>query len=297
MIDETWYTRSDDAPLAVSAGGAIVRVEQDQVLIALAQQRATTGFVLPKGHVDPGEDFEQAARREVTEEAGFTDLTLLGDLGMRERYNGAKTHWKRTHYFLFLTQQVDAAPLESDRHAPPAWFPLDDLPTIAWPEQRQLVEAKRDEIARLARQADAMVVGGFTPYSTLDSRTKAFLERLYPLRHQHGYMAGKPGGAVITSCVPADSTELPPASQMGINAIQFYMMEEGMNFLGAVEVKGNVPCLKCGRGDGCNMSGITMLYGPEATVDRIGFSGFEDQPQAVAAAKELGAQIAAALEK
>ena len=152
-------------------------------------------------------------------------------------------------------------------------------------------------LAEKARQADAMVVGGFTPYSTLDSRTKAFLERLYPLRHQHGYMAGKPGGAVITSCVPADSTELPPASQMGINAIQFYMIEEGMNFLGAVEVKGNVPCLKCGRGDGCNMSGITMLYGPEATVDRIGFSGFEDQPQAVAAAKELGAQIAAALEK
>ena len=157
MIDETWYTRSDDAPLAVSAGGAIVRVEQDQVLIALAQQRATTGFVLPKGHVDPGEDFEQAARREVTEEAGFTDLTLLGDLGIRERYNGAKTHWKRTHYFLFLTQQIEAAPLESDRHAPPAWFPLDELPTIAWPEQRRLIETKRDEIDRLARQADAGV--------------------------------------------------------------------------------------------------------------------------------------------
>ena len=155
MIDDTWYTRSDDAPLAVSAGGVIVRVEQGRVLVALARQRAVPGYVLPKGNVDSGEGLEQAARREIAEETGFANLTLLGDLGIRERYNRAKTRWKRTRYFLFLTQQVDATPLESDRHGPPAWFPLDALPPIAWPEQLKLIESRRDDIVQLATQAQA----------------------------------------------------------------------------------------------------------------------------------------------
>ncbi len=44
-------------------------------------------------------------------------------------------------------------------------------------------------LAEKAKAADALVIAGFTPYSTLDSRTKAFIERLYPLRHQNGFMA------------------------------------------------------------------------------------------------------------
>ena len=150
-------------------------------------------------------------------------------------------------------------------------------------------------LAEKAKAADALVIGGFTPYSSLDSRTKAFMERLYPLRHQHGYMSGKPGGAVITSCVHGEQEALPPAGQMGINAIRFYMMEEGMNFLGAVAIDGNVPCIKCGRGDECKMSGITMIHGADATVESVGARRFEEQPAAVAAAHELGNKIADAL--
>jgi multimeric flavodoxin WrbA len=50
-------------------------------------------------------------------------------------------------------------------------------------------------LAEKAKQANALIIGGFTPYSSLDSRTKAFIERLYPLRHIHGFMRGKPGAA------------------------------------------------------------------------------------------------------
>src|SRR3990170_317946 len=114
-------------------------------------------------------------------------------------------------------------------------------------------------LAEKARQAEALVIAGFTPYSTIDSRTKAFIERLYPLRHNKGFMAGKPGAAVITSCVPEDSKQLPPAGEMGVNAVMFYMMEEGMRFVGALKLQGNVPCIRCGFGDECKMSGIKML--------------------------------------
>lgn len=150
-------------------------------------------------------------------------------------------------------------------------------------------------VAEKAREADALVIAGYTPYSTIDSRTKAFIERLYPLRHKNGLMSGKPGGAVITCCVEANHEMLPPACQMGVNAVMFYMMEEGMDFLGDVRVQGNVPCIKCGSGDKCNMSGIAMLYGDEATVDSVGVKTFEAQPDAVAAAETLGQSIGKAL--
>lgn len=141
------------------------------------------------------------------------------------------------------------------------------------------------------KEADAVVIGGFTPYSTLDSRTKSFLERLYPLRHLKGYMRGKPGVAVISSCVVRPSETLPPAAEMGVNAIQFYMMEEGMNFLGSVITEGNVPCVKCKDGDTCDMSGLKMLYGIDATKDSVGIHTFETQTKNVQEAKRLGEKL------
>ncbi len=141
------------------------------------------------------------------------------------------------------------------------------------------------------KEADAIVIGGYTPYSTLDSRTKAFIERLYPLRHVKGYMRGKPGVAVISSCVTKPNEMLPPAAQMGVNAIQFYMMEEGMNFLGSVITEGNVPCMKCKEGDTCEMTGIKMLYGAEATKASVGIHTFETQPENIQEAQSIGKKL------
>jgi multimeric flavodoxin WrbA len=150
-------------------------------------------------------------------------------------------------------------------------------------------------MAEKAKEADALVIGGYTSYSSLDARTKAFIERLYPLRHINGFMRGKPGGAVITCAVPETAKELPPAFDMGSNAIMFYMMEEGMIFEGSVRVMGNPPCIKCGHGDLCDMSGIKMLFGPNATIESVGVNIFENQQNAVTAAIELGNKIAQAL--
>ncbi|NPE30535.1 flavodoxin family protein [Methanococcoides sp. SA1] len=147
-------------------------------------------------------------------------------------------------------------------------------------------------LAEKAKEADALIIAGFTPYSTLDSRTKAFIERLYPLRHRYGFMRGKPGGAIVTSAIPKECDMLPPASDNGINAISYYMMEEGMEAIGSVRVLGNNPCVRCKFGDECDMSGIKMMFGLDATKDSVGINKFEDQPEAVNAAKELGKNIA-----
>jgi multimeric flavodoxin WrbA len=160
---------------------------------------------------------------------------------------------------------------------------------------RCVIEDDGIMLAEKAKQADALIVGCFTPYSSVDSRTKAFLERLYPLRHNKGYMRGKPGGVIVTSAIPEGCAGLPPAAEMGGNAVQFYMMEEGMRYTGGVKILGNVPCIKCGYGDTCDHSGLKMIYGPDATTDSVGGHKLEDQADAMAAAEELGSSIARAL--
>lgn len=129
-----------------------MRVTDGRAHVALVRERNKPGYVLPKGHVEPGESLETAARREIEEEAGLNELTLLADLGVRERLNFLKRSWKITHYFLYRTDQSHGTALDP-RHADTLeWFPLDRLPDMLWPEQRELIESHRPQIESLAVQ-------------------------------------------------------------------------------------------------------------------------------------------------
>jgi len=152
-----------------------------------------------------------------------------------------------------------------------------------------------NRLAQKAKDAAGLVVGGFTPYSSIDGRTKAFLERLYPLRHKHAFMKGKPGVAVATCAIPAGCEGMPPACENGANDIFYFMMEEGMNFLGSVKIQGNIPCIRCGYGDECETAGLKMIFGEHATVDSIGVNTFEMQNAPFNSAKKLGQQLGGAL--
>ncbi len=54
------------------------------------------------------------------------------------------------------------------------------------------------ELADKVRHAGAVVVGGYSPYGAIDGFTKAFLERLFSLRHQNGLNRGKLAVVVTT---------------------------------------------------------------------------------------------------
>ncbi len=98
-IDQSWYRRPPGVPEHASAGGVVVRPGDAQLLVALIREGGYPGYVLPKGHVEPGESSEKAAAREVSEEAGLAGLVNLGEIAVRERLDLKKTSWKRTHYF------------------------------------------------------------------------------------------------------------------------------------------------------------------------------------------------------
>jgi multimeric flavodoxin WrbA len=157
-----------------------------------------------------------------------------------------------------------------------------------------LADDARD-LAALFHEAPAFVLGAYTPYSSLDARTKAFMERMYCHRHRFGHNSGKVGVSVITSACRPEVPNLPPAAETAASQIAFWMMEEGMEHLGSMVVHGNVPCIRCGRGDACPMSGIKMIFGPEATVESAGVNTFEEQQALLETAKELGEKIRRAL--
>jgi 8-oxo-dGTP pyrophosphatase MutT (NUDIX family) len=101
---------------ATSAGAIILREVEGRLKIALAHhQRASKPWVLPKGHVEEGESLEQAALREIYEEAGLDDVQLIKHLGtiMREsvKRNG-DVEQKTIHLYLAY------APGESQSQAP-----------------------------------------------------------------------------------------------------------------------------------------------------------------------------------
>ena len=159
MIDESWYVRPvSGVKDRTSAGGIIVRVDTDgAVWLALTRGEGAIGdsYILPKGGIDSGENIEEAARREIEEEAGFSQLTLLADLGALSRLSYDRRRWITTHYFLFSTNQADPKPTDPNYNYQTDWFPIDGpLPAMFWPEQAALVEKNRDLIESLLSESE-----------------------------------------------------------------------------------------------------------------------------------------------
>lgn len=109
----------------VSAGGIIVRKRTGgwEVLILYDRKNKAT---FPKGLVEKGENFETAARREIAEEAGLSELSLVAKLPAIEyMYRRDGLIAKTVHYFLFmLTKQQKPAPQASEGLHDAEWVPI-----------------------------------------------------------------------------------------------------------------------------------------------------------------------------
>ena len=114
-----------------TAGGLVLN---SKGLVLVVSQHGTS-WSLPKGHMDPGEDALTAAKREIHEESGVRDLTLVRELGTYERYKISKSggddtsELKRITMFLFTTPEEILKPI--DPHNPEArWVHADDVAAL-----------------------------------------------------------------------------------------------------------------------------------------------------------------------
>jgi 8-oxo-dGTP pyrophosphatase MutT (NUDIX family) len=107
--------RIDRPAVAELAAGAVV-VEPKEQRFLLLHEPDEERWCFPKGHVDPGETLLEAARREVTEECGLTDLDIREELGevAYRFYQPARDRnvFKTAVYFLAYTVQTQTT-LES----------------------------------------------------------------------------------------------------------------------------------------------------------------------------------------
>jgi 8-oxo-dGTP pyrophosphatase MutT (NUDIX family) len=69
--------KHSNAPVERCAGGAVTRVVGDELMVAVVHRPRFDDWVLPKGHLDSGETWEQAGLREVAEETGL-DAAIVG---------------------------------------------------------------------------------------------------------------------------------------------------------------------------------------------------------------------------
>jgi 8-oxo-dGTP pyrophosphatase MutT (NUDIX family) len=133
-----------------SAGGVVVRHGRD-VAVVVPTRRAADGskvLALPKGHPDGAESPEQAAAREVCEEAGVRGQ-LVGKLGeVRYWYQrDGRRILKVVAFFLFDYHSGDVA--DHDHEIEEArWIPLERARTeLSHRGERDMVERALSRLA------------------------------------------------------------------------------------------------------------------------------------------------------
>ena len=114
----TWLTRRVQAQFTVSAGGIITN-ERGEVLLLDHVLRPTSGWGIPGGFLEAGEQAEAAFRREITEETGL-DLTNVTMYRLRTL--------RRHIEIIYLATSVGEAKVGSREIKSLAWFAVEDIP-------------------------------------------------------------------------------------------------------------------------------------------------------------------------
>jgi 8-oxo-dGTP pyrophosphatase MutT (NUDIX family) len=126
-----------------SAGGLVIdRIDgpTHAVLIGRIDRQGALEWVLPKGHVEPGETTQEAAVREIHEETGL-EAVIAGSLGPVDYWFVASRRriHKTVHHYL-LTPVGGTLGTEDVEVSEVAWVPLDQLESrLRHPSERQLL--------------------------------------------------------------------------------------------------------------------------------------------------------------
>jgi 8-oxo-dGTP diphosphatase len=127
-----------------AAGGVVWRRAQTEVEVAVVHRPRYDDWSLPKGKLDPGETFEQAAVREVHEEIGAR--CALGDELPPTTYRDHKGRLKIVRYWLMEAGDVDFEP--NDEVDELRWLaPAEAIPLLSYERDEALLEHAAEMLA------------------------------------------------------------------------------------------------------------------------------------------------------
>jgi 8-oxo-dGTP pyrophosphatase MutT (NUDIX family) len=116
----------------VSAGGLIWRRREGKVEVVLVRPASKQTWVLPKGHLEPGEGAIEAAAREATEESGLEVVAgdPLGEVSYvyswRDGPDDSSVRiFKRVHFYLMKCTGGDPSAHDGEIDEV-AWLGIDD---------------------------------------------------------------------------------------------------------------------------------------------------------------------------
>jgi 8-oxo-dGTP pyrophosphatase MutT (NUDIX family) len=145
--------RAQRAQRETSAGGVVFRRSPEGHVRYLLIRDSYRNWGFPKGHLEPGEPPADAARREVAEETGLTDLILHGPIRVIDwyfRFRGKTIH-KYCHFFLFESRSGEPVPQVDEGITECAWHPQDEaLATISYDNARGVLRRAAEMVRALA---------------------------------------------------------------------------------------------------------------------------------------------------
>ena len=127
----------------VAAGGVVA----DGDLVLVLRRPSRNEVRLPKGHVDEGESVDEAALREVAEEAGLSGIEIVADLGsLIVSFNRDDKHTVRAErYFLMRPSRDGMRAGRGEEQFEPSWMSWDDAASAL------TYEAEREWLRRARR--------------------------------------------------------------------------------------------------------------------------------------------------
>lgn len=139
------------------------------------------------------------------------------------------------------------------------------------------------ELAEKIKTAEALVIGGYTPYSQIDGFTKALLERFWSFRHQKNLLQGKLVATVLTG---VDPEALAAVNRSMAAEFRDY---ENMDLIGQLTIQGSIVCAFCGKGDECEMSAFkNRLIDTGTRASDYKYPRVEDQQEVWEEAMRIG---------
>ncbi len=115
----------------------------------------------PKGHLTKRESGSQAARREIGEETGLTELRLLAPLGTIDWHFATEdviVH-KFCHFYLFECLAGEPVPEEVEGIVACAWYPLERaIEIITYDNAKEILIKANREVSRgvMGRSSETM---------------------------------------------------------------------------------------------------------------------------------------------
>jgi 8-oxo-dGTP pyrophosphatase MutT (NUDIX family) len=132
-----------------SAGGVVFRMDAGQPLYLLIRD-SYQNWGFPKGHIERGEQPDEAAQREVCEETGLAGLAIRGAIDTIDwffRFRGQLIH-KSCQFFLMESAEATTSPQHNEGITACRWIAFEEAESlVSYANAREVLRRAHDMVA------------------------------------------------------------------------------------------------------------------------------------------------------